>query len=224
MFNKFLLVPAVFSIAGLLMGADSAFAQRGGGGHGGGGHGGGGHAGGGGGRGGGAHFSGGHVSGGHVHSGHVGGFHNGVHHNGFHRGGVFDGGYYPGIFGGSYPWYDSYAYPSYSYYYDPAPQYYSPPVQYYPPPTQYYDPPAQAVADYANVRVIVPDPQARVWFDGSLTSQTGKDRLYHTPSLTAGSTYSYQIRASWMQDGREVSQERTVSVKPGQTTVGDFTR
>jgi uncharacterized protein (TIGR03000 family) len=217
MFNKFLLVPAVFSIAGLLMGADSAFAQRGGG------HGGGGHAGGG--RGGGGHISGGHISGGHISGGHVGTIHhNGFHHNGFHRGGVFYGGYYPGIFGGSYPWYDSYTYPSYSYYYAPPTQYYSPPTQYYPPPTQYYDPPAQAVADYANVRVILPDPQARVWFDGSLTSQTGTDRLYHTPSLTAGSTYSYQIRASWTQGGREVSQERTVSVTPGQTTLVDFTR
>jgi hypothetical protein len=48
MFNKFLLVPAILSIAGMLMAADSAFAQRGG--HGGGGHGGwhggGGHGGG----------------------------------------------------------------------------------------------------------------------------------------------------------------------------------
>jgi uncharacterized protein (TIGR03000 family) len=80
------------------------------------------------------------------------------------------------------------------------------------------------VTDYANVRVIVPDPQARVWFDGSLTSQTGTDRLYHTPYLTVGSTYRYQIRASWAKDGREVSQERTVSVTPGQTTLVDFTR
>jgi uncharacterized protein (TIGR03000 family) len=217
MFNKSLLVPAIFSIAGLLMGADSAFAQRGGG-HGGGGRGGGGHISGG-------HISGGHISGGRISGARVGTIHhNGFHHDGFHRGGVFYGGYYPGIFGGSYPWYDSYAYPSYSYYYDPAPQYYSPPVQYYPPPTQYYDPPVQAVADYANVRVILPDPQARVWFDGSLTSQTGTDRLYHTPSLTAGSTYSYQIRASWTQDGREVSQERTISLTPGKTTMVDFTR
>jgi uncharacterized protein (TIGR03000 family) len=219
MFNKYLLVPSILSIAGLLMGADSAFAQRGGGG----GRGGGGHASGGhmsAGRGAGGHVTSGHTSGGHIHGGQVGG----VHHNGFNRGGVFYGGYYPGIFGGSYPWYDSYTSPSYSYYYAPATQYYSPPIQYYPPPTQYYEPPAQAVADYANVRVILPDPQARVWFDGSLTSQTGTDRRYHTPSLTAGSTYSYQIRASWMADGREVSQERTVSVTPGRTTSVDFTR
>ena len=219
MFNKFLLVPAVLSIAGLLMGSDSALAQKGGGG----GRGGGGHASGGhmsAGRGAGGHVSGGHMSGGHIHSGHVGG----VHHDGFHRGGVFYGGYYPGIFGGSYPWYDNYSYPSYSYYYAPPVEYYSPPIQYYSPPTPYYEPPAQAVADYANIRVTVPDPQARVWFDGTLTTQTGTDRLFYTPSLTAGSTYSYQIRASWMQGGREVSQERTISVTPGQTTLVDFTQ
>jgi uncharacterized protein (TIGR03000 family) len=70
----------------------------------------------------------------------------------------------------------------------------------------------------------VPDPQARVWFDGNSTSQTGTDRLFHSPLLTIGSTYSYQIRASWMRDGREVTPERTVSVTPGQTTIVDFTQ
>ena len=158
---------------------------------------------------GGGHVAGGHVGGGHVGGGHYGGY----NHRGY--------GYYPGIFGGYYPWYDNwystYDYPRYSYYSPLA-------IQYYEPPTQYYVQPAPAVNDYANIRVIVPDPQARVWFDGNATSQTGTDRLFHSPLLTIGSTYSYQIRASWMQGGREVTQEKTVSATPGQTTVVDFTR
>jgi uncharacterized protein (TIGR03000 family) len=201
MMNRFLLAPVILSIVGLLGGADSAFAQRGGG-HGGGGHGG-----------------GGHVGGGHVGGGHGGNF---GHHHGFYGGGYYPGfyggGYYPGIFGGSYPWYDTYTYPSYSYYDAPALQY------YYSPATEYYAPPAPVAADYANIRVIVPDPQGRVWFDGNRTSQTGTERLFSTPSLTMGSRYSYQIRASWMQGAREVSQERTVSVTPGQTTLVDFSQ
>jgi uncharacterized protein (TIGR03000 family) len=205
MIKRLVLVPAILSIVGLLMAADSAFAQRGGG-HGGGGHGGGGHGGG---------WSGG---------GHGGG-HYGGHGGGYYGGGFYGGGYYGGL--GLYgydPWYDSYSYPRYSYYSAPAVQYYDPPAQYYDPPTQYYAPPAPVVNDYANVRVIVPDPQARVWFDGNGTSQGGADRLFHTPSLTMGSTYKYQIRASWMQGGREVTQERSVSVTPGQTAMVDFSR
>jgi hypothetical protein len=35
----------------------------------------------------------------------------------------------------------------------------------------------------ANIRVLVGDPKAKVWIDGTLTSQGGTDRLYHTPAL-----------------------------------------
>ena len=83
-------------------------------------------------------------------------------------------------------------------------------------------PPVQS--NVARIRVIVPDPQAKVWFDGSLTSQTGTDRLYHTPSLAPGGTYSYRIRASWTQNGEPMIQEQVVSVTPGQTSVADFAR
>ena len=208
MFKRFLLVPTILSIAGLLLGANSAYAQKGGGG---GGRGGGGHSSGG-------HSGGGHSSGGHISGGHYGGgSYGGGHYGGGYNRGYYGGGYYPGVFGGSYPWYDSYTYPRYSYY-D------APPIQYYTPSTEYYAPPAPIVADYANIRVIVPDPQARVWFDGSGTTSTGTDRLFNSPSLTIGSTFSYQIRASWIQGGKEVTQERTVSVTPGQTVVVDFTR
>ena len=212
MFNKFFWIPTILSVAGLLTGANSTFAQsRGGhsgGGHSSAGHGGGGHSSAG-------HSYGGHGSGGHNYGGHGYGGHG---YGGYGYGGAgYGGGYYPGIFGGSYPWYDDYTYPRYSNYYAPA-------TEYYTPPTQYYAQPAPVVNNYANIRVIVPDPQARVWFDGNSTSQTGTDRLFNSPSLTIGSTYNYQIRASWMQGGKEVSQERTVSVTPGQTTVVDFTR
>jgi uncharacterized protein (TIGR03000 family) len=79
------------------------------------------------------------------------------------------------------------------------------------------------VADYANIRVIVRDAQARVWFDGKATSQSGSDRLFSTPPLATGAASTYHVRAAWMQDGREVSLERIVSVTPGQTAVVDFT-
>ncbi|HZZ82531.1 MAG TPA: TIGR03000 domain-containing protein, partial [Gemmataceae bacterium] len=76
--------------------------------------------------------------------------------------------------------------------------------------------------DYANIRVIVPDANAQVWFDGTLTKQTGTDRLFSTPTLTNGSTGTYRVRASWMQNGKETIQERAVTVSPGQTYIVDF--
>ncbi|MBI3823188.1 MAG: TIGR03000 domain-containing protein [Planctomycetes bacterium] len=123
---------------------------------------------------------------------------------GYYRSGYYGSGYY------SPYWYDSYySYPRTSYYY-------APPVQYVEPA------PVQVVDDRAQIRVIVADPQARVWFDDRLTTQQGTDRLFSTPALTVSGTY--RIRAAWMQGGAEAMAERTVTVAPGQTIVVDFTR
>jgi len=72
----------------------------------------------------------------------------------------------------------------------------------------------------ARVRVTLPNPQARIWVDGQQTSSTGSVRMFHTPALTSGG--SYRIKVSWMEDGREVTKERTVAVSPGQTASLDF--
>lgn len=93
---------------------------------------------------------------------------------------------------------------SYSYYYSPAD-------------------PAVTVATPASIRMILPNPTAKVWFDGTLMTQTGNERLFATPALAAG-THSYTIRAVWMDGNREMAHERTIHVMPGRTTVVDFTR
>jgi uncharacterized protein (TIGR03000 family) len=118
--------------------------------------------------------------------------------------------------------------PNYSYY---APTYVAPTYSYYPPAYSYYQPspdysvqPAASTTAIANIRVVVPDPQATIFFDGRTTTSTGTERLFHTPALAFGGSYTYQIRATWVQGGRQVTQERTVSVMPGQTTVIDFTQ
>jgi len=216
-----------------------------GGGHAGGGYAGGGHAvshvGGGhyNGNAGGGHYAG-NVGGGrnvgHVGAngrGYGGGYGGGHYGDGYGRSyfgrGYYNGanGYYPGYLGSYYyPGYDTnswssaypdYAYPDYSSYAAPA----SP---YFESPTQFAATPATTTADSASIRVIVPDSQAQVWFDGTGTNQAGTDRLFHTPSLTIGSSYTYHIRATWMQNGRQMTQERTVAVTPGQMTLVNFTR
>jgi uncharacterized protein (TIGR03000 family) len=82
-------------------------------------------------------------------------------------------------------------------------------------------PPAAAPA---TVRVILPDAQAHVWFENHATTTTGTDRLYQSGPLASGNSYQYHVRVSFMQAGREVREEQTVIVNPGQTTVVDFTR
>jgi uncharacterized protein (TIGR03000 family) len=57
-----------------------------------------------------------------------------------------------------------------------------------------------------------------------LTQQTGTERSYNTPSLETGWTYSYTVRATWMEGSREMTQERVISVAPGGSYVVDFSR
>jgi len=98
-----------------------------------------------------------------------------------------------------------------------------PSVTYVQPATYYYAPPAPVtpISQSASIRVLVPDAKAKVWFDGTLTKQTGTDRNFHTPELAAG-TYTYRIRAAWGEGAAETIQERVVSVQPGQTSIADF--
>jgi uncharacterized protein (TIGR03000 family) len=206
MLNRYLFVPVVLGIAGLLFAPRAALAQRGHGvGHGGSFHGGAMHGGG---------FYGGH---GYGYGGYgYGGY--GAHGYGYGYGGWYypwwgnywGGGYWGGGYwdGGYWPYYgDTYVMPNY---------------------TRYVDQPTiivnttLAVADNsAGIRVLVPDASAQISFDGNATAQTGTDRLFQTPSLTAGS-HSYRIRATWTQNGREVLQERTVPVTPGRVSLIDF--
>jgi uncharacterized protein (TIGR03000 family) len=84
-------------------------------------------------------------------------------------------------------------------------------------------PPSGAVqtnASRAMVHVVVP-PNAQVFFDDSPTSQTGPDRTFMTGPLEPG-TYSYNISARWMENGKERRENRSVRVTPGQTAEVNF--
>jgi uncharacterized protein (TIGR03000 family) len=82
-------------------------------------------------------------------------------------------------------------------------------------------PPAERRAPAA-VEVRVP-ADAKVWFQDQLTKQTGAVRRFESPPLRPGVDYSYRIRASWMEGGKEVTRDQTVSVRPNGRAVVDFT-
>src|SRR5262245_15322176 len=102
--------------------------------------------------------------------------------------------------------------------------YYSQPF-YYSQPSYYYDPGATYAPSYAapaapvgaaSITVNVPDPNAQVWFNGQMTRQGGTQRVFNTPSLESGYSYTYTIRAAWTQNGQPYSREQNVSVRPGE--------
>jgi uncharacterized protein (TIGR03000 family) len=167
-------------------------------------------------------------------------WHGGGYGQGWYGGGYYGYAYtgylsYPGWdFGGRYPWYSGYYGP---YYFGP-----------YPPsssrgsvgsavsqrsgtaasPSYSYGASAQAppvmpaTGDVARVRVIVP-ADAKVSFGKTLTRQTGRVREFVSPALSAGEQYAYEVSATWMEAGREVTQTRQVPVWPNYNVTVDFT-
>lgn len=164
-------------------------------------------------------------------------------------GGLYGGYSYPSYYSSYYPAYSSsYYYPAYSYgssivnvvpytsgYYsvDPsayAPVYPSTPVT----PTQPSTPPlpgggetlplpVQATGS-ATVEVRVP-ADAQVWFDDTLTKQTGEARTFRTPSLPGGDkVFTYRVRARWTDKGQAVETTKEVEVRPGKLSVVDFNK
>jgi uncharacterized protein (TIGR03000 family) len=72
------------------------------------------------------------------------------------------------------------------------------------------------------IRVDVPDPNARVFFDDTPTRQQGMDRVFSSPLLDPNKTYTYTIRATWNDNGREVTRSQDVRVQAGQSATVDF--
>jgi uncharacterized protein (TIGR03000 family) len=65
-------------------------------------------------------------------------------------------------------------------------------------------------------------PDARVFLDGQPTSQGGEFRQFVSPPLEPNEKYSYEIRASWTENGRPVERIRKVDVHNGQVVNLDF--
>ena len=145
------------------------------------------------------------------------------------------GGYYSpyGNYGGrGYSPYQGYGYGnSYapSYYYA-TPSYYVNPATYYEeayvaPTTQvrpsYYTAPA-APQQFVNMTVLVPTAEAQVWFDDRATTQKGMDRLFHSPPLEPNQSFTYTIKARWLENGQAVNRERRVNVEAGRNITVNF--
>jgi uncharacterized protein (TIGR03000 family) len=74
----------------------------------------------------------------------------------------------------------------------------------------------------AQIRVVVPDPNAQVMFDGTPTQQRGTNRVFVTPPLKSGRESSYTVSATWMENGKQVTRERRITVQPGAPALVNF--
>jgi uncharacterized protein (TIGR03000 family) len=71
--------------------------------------------------------------------------------------------------------------------------------------------------------VRVPDPNAEIYFQDYKTQQQGFVREYETDRpLDPNQTYTFQVRARWMQNGQPVEQTRQVPARAGQNVTIDF--
>lgn len=71
--------------------------------------------------------------------------------------------------------------------------------------------------DNPNVAVVVAHlpEDARIWFEGRPTKQTGMVRYFESPILTPGKNYSYTTLVQWYEDGRWVSQMHAFPIHAG---------
>jgi uncharacterized protein (TIGR03000 family) len=70
----------------------------------------------------------------------------------------------------------------------------------------------------ARLQIFLP-PQARLTIDGTTTQQTGSSREFESPSLRAGKSFTYTLRAEMPgPDGQAQTITRKVNVRPGMVT------
>jgi uncharacterized protein (TIGR03000 family) len=73
----------------------------------------------------------------------------------------------------------------------------------------------------ARLTVFVP-ADAKITIDGEKTSSVGQVRRYVSPPLVVGKGYTYTVKATWKDNGKEMIREREARVRAGQETVLDL--
>jgi uncharacterized protein (TIGR03000 family) len=79
-----------------------------------------------------------------------------------------------------------------------------------------------APVDNSSIVTVNVPADAKVWFDGTETMGTGTVREFQSPGLTPGTKYHYDVKATWMENGKPVTQTRQVNVAAGARVNVDF--
>lgn len=79
-------------------------------------------------------------------------------------------------------------------------------------------------ADKALLEIQMPNDKAKLYFDGKEAAGEGTTRLFHTPALKAGQSYTFTLKAAWPGPGLfdDLSNEQVVSFRAGEHKIVDL--
>lgn len=128
---------------------------------------------------------------------------------------LFPGNYPNGLYGGFYSYYPAYGY-EYGYnqpnitinYNNVLPEPYVPPRNFAVPP-----PAPSEHPDTARLTLQVPSG-AEVFLQGKKVDLT--TNTFESPDLAPGESYTFDVRVTWMEKGKQVEQKRTLVMKAGE--------
>jgi uncharacterized protein (TIGR03000 family) len=82
-------------------------------------------------------------------------------------------------------------------------------------------PTPRAGTETARINVLVPS-EAVLTIQGQRMTQAGSYREFVSPPLVPGQDYTYAVRATWNENGRDVAREKTVHVSAGSRSEVDL--
>src|SRR6516162_10224539 len=74
----------------------------------------------------------------------------------------------------------------------------------------------------AYIRVHLPTTDTKLEVQGIMTKQEGASRFFKSPPLLSGKSYAYDMKATWMENGKQMVREKSIQVMAGLTTEVDF--
>jgi uncharacterized protein (TIGR03000 family) len=74
----------------------------------------------------------------------------------------------------------------------------------------------------AYIRVQLPTADTKFEVQGIVTKQEGASRFFKSPPLDPGKSYAYDMKATWMENGKQMVRQKTIQVMAGMTTEVDF--
>jgi len=80
---------------------------------------------------------------------------------------------------------------------------------------------SSATSNAATV-VVKAAKEVKILVNGQETTRRSDEDSYQSPALEAGQTYSYEVKAELVKDGKTLSKTKTITVRAGRETVVDF--
>jgi uncharacterized protein (TIGR03000 family) len=85
-----------------------------------------------------------------------------------------------------------------------------------PAPAPMVSPPKASLENKVRSRVVIDTPEnAKLYVDGQLMQTASSHRVFQTPELSTGSTYFYDLKIEVVREGKTLTEERRIYVRPG---------